>query len=163
MTNGGKKKKKTPDSVTKTYVLNVRVMYYRISSRHLSRNHSLVLATSWKHRTNQKRRTEKNNASNRKHNTEKRAIPWRDQEHNTNVTVQKKKPRKAKDAAKVKDNAQEPKQEQAPAKGRQKKQSKKIKTKDQGKDKDKKEQNQQANLHGKSLNQEGREKGKEAR
>ena len=118
--------------------------------------------------TRRMRRSEwrKNNASNRKYNTWKRAIPWRGPgaQHKRERT-EKEKPRKSKDTAKVKDNVQESEQEQAPMKGSQKKQGKKGKTKDVGKGQGAKgkEQSKQANHHGKSLNQEEREKGKEAK
>ena len=58
--------------------------------------------------------------------------------------MKKKKPRKSKDTAQVKDNVQEPEQEQAPMKGSQKKQGKKGKTKDVGKDKGKRKGTKQA-------------------
>ena len=57
------------------------------------------------HKTNQKKWMEKNNASNRKYNTGKRAIPWRGQgAQHKRERNEKKKPRKSKDTAKVKDN-----------------------------------------------------------
>ena len=88
--------------------------------------------------------------------------PGGDQGHNTKEKgMKKKKPRKSKDTAKVKDNVQEPEQEQAPMKGSKARKAKPrtwARTRAKGK-----EQTKQANHHGKSLNQEEREKGKEAK
>ena len=92
--------------------------------------------------------------------------PGGSQGHNTKGKgMKKKKLRKSKDTAKAKDNVQEPEQEQAPTKGSQKKQGKKSKTKDQGKDKGKGKGDKPSKqkLHGKSLDQEEREKAKEAK
>ena len=75
MTKGLKEKKRKPDVVMQTYVLSDRVICYRILSRHLSRKRSQTLVMSGIHKTNQKKWMEKNNASNRKYNTGKRAIP----------------------------------------------------------------------------------------
>ena len=56
---------------------NLMVICYRTLFRHPSRKRKQTLVTSRIHRTNQKKWMEKNDASDRKHNTEKRAIPWR--------------------------------------------------------------------------------------
>ena len=105
------------------------------------------------------------NASDRKHNTGKRAIPWRGQgaqykrERNEEEKYEKTKtqPRR-KTTCKSQNRNKRQRKEARRGKARRAKPRTRARTRAKGK-----EQTKQANLHGKSLNQEEREKGKEAK